>query len=194
MQRFYLICKHANLSKLGTWISLTNGLTTRSLARSSTAPCHLPGPPARPSAVARASRSHEPRASYPLGLVVGHQLIDGGCSGHLQQDWLGGAVGAGSRVTQGAGRRAPAPALALHADPGCHALGARLGQAGDVLRERQHLGVSLPLLRLVGRGVACQTQTERGGEGGPETRTRTASWSPGAGVKSLRGQKESLRG
>lgn len=101
---------------------------------------------AGPSAAADATLSHQSQASYPLGLVVGHQLIDGGGSGHLQQNWLGRGVRAGCHVTQRAGRGASALALALHADSGRHTLGARLGQARDVLREGQHLGVSFPLL------------------------------------------------
>jgi hypothetical protein len=103
--------------------------------------------------VVNASQSQESQASYPLGLVVGHQLIDGGCSGHLQQNWLSRGVRVGRHMTQGARWGTSSLALALHADSSCHALGARVWQASDVFWECQHLGVSFPLLRLIRWGV-----------------------------------------
>jgi hypothetical protein len=146
-------CKHAKLSKQGFWISWTKSLSllgfkrielnyTMSLSLATWKPC-----------VVNASQSQESQASYPLGLVVGHQLIDGGCSGHLQQNWLSRGVRVGRHMTQGARWGTSSLALALHADSSCHALGARVWQASDVFWECQHLGVSFPLLRLIRWGV-----------------------------------------
>lgn len=101
-------------------------------------------------------------APHPLGLVVGDQLVDGGRLGDLEQDGLSWRVGAGGDVAEGAGRGAAPTALALHPHAGRHALGARLGEAGDVLGEGEHLGVPLTLLRLVRGGVAWRRGEKRG--------------------------------
>lgn len=65
-----------------------------------------------------------PPASHPLGLVVGDQLVDGGCFGDLKQDGLCWCIRAGSDVAEGTGRGAAPAALALHPHTRCHALGA----------------------------------------------------------------------
>lgn len=113
--------------------------------------CHLgelpPKTATMPSCHPSCPLHHPQRAApHPLGLVVGDQLVEGGCFGDLQQDGLGWHVGARGDVAEWAGGGAAPAALALHPHTGRHALGARLGEAGDVLGECQHLGVPLPLL------------------------------------------------
>lgn len=75
------------------------------------------------------------RRANLVGLVVGHQLVDGGGLGDLQQDGLRllpALRRPGAHVTQVTGAGALALTGAVHADAGCHALGPRVQQAGDV--------------------------------------------------------------
>jgi len=75
-------------------------------------------------------------------------------------------------MAEWAGGGAAPTALALHPHASRHALGARLGEAGDVLGEGEHLGVPLTLLRLVRGGVAWGRGGEKGTRVGSEPSTR----------------------
>lgn len=87
-------------------------------------------------------------STHLVGLVIGHQLVDGRGLGDLKQDGLGllpALRRPRTHVTQVAGARALALTGAVHAHAGRHALGARVQQAGDVGRvgERPRLFVAL---------------------------------------------------
>lgn len=145
---FDLIRKHANLNTLGAPLSLIKRCSTLDCGVEQVLCFHyLPEPSVSPS--------------YPLGLVIGHQFIDGGRSGHFKQDWLGRGFRAGRHMTQRTRWGTSSLALALHSDSSCHTLGARVWQASDVFWECQHLGLSFPFFRLIRWGVACQTQKKK---------------------------------
>lgn len=87
-------------------------------------------------------------STHLVGLVVGHQLVDGRGLGDLQQDGLRllpALRRPRAHVTQVTGARALALTGAVHAHAGRHAFGARVQQAGDVGRvgERPRLLVAL---------------------------------------------------
>lgn len=72
-----------------------------------------------------------------VGLIVGHQFIDGCGLGDLQQDRLGllpPLRRPRAHVAEVTGTGALALAGAVHADAGCHALRTGVQQTGDVCR------------------------------------------------------------
>lgn len=67
--------------------------------------------------------------THLIGLIVGHQFIDGSSLGDLQQDGLGllpPLCRPRAHVAEVTGARALALAGAVHADAGCHALCTRV--------------------------------------------------------------------
>lgn len=84
-----------------------------------------------------------------VGLIVGHQLVDGRGLGDLQQDGLGllsPLRRPRAHVAEVTGARTLALAGAVHADAGCHALRTRVQQTGDVCRVGQRSGLLVALL------------------------------------------------
>lgn len=87
--------------------------------------------------------------THLIGLVVGHQLVDGRglCDAQKHRFRLLPPLRcSGAHVAEVAGARALALAAAFHAHAGCHALGARVQQAGDVGWVGQRPGLLVPLL------------------------------------------------
>lgn len=86
--------------------------------------------------------------THLVGLIVGHQFIDGCGLGDLQQDRLGLLPPlrcSRAHVTEVAGPRALALAGAVHTDAGSHALCTRVQQTGNVcgVGQRPRLLVAL---------------------------------------------------
>lgn len=101
--------------------------------------------------------------THLVGLVVGHQFVDGRGLGDLQEHGLRllPPLGrSGAHVAQVAGARALALAGAFHAHPRRHALGTSVQQTGDVGRVGQGPGLFVPLLRLLRGGVTCNTHLD----------------------------------
>lgn len=93
-----------------------------------------------------------------IGLIVGHQLVDGCSFGYLQQDglWLLPALHCSrAHVTEVTGARTLALAGAVHADASCHALCTCVQQTGDVCRVGERSGLLVALLWLLRRWVTC---------------------------------------
>lgn len=90
--------------------------------------------------------------AHLIGLVIGHQLVDG-CGFRDPQEHgfrlLPPLRSSGAHVAEVAGAWALAMAGAFHADPGRHALGTGVQQTGDVGRVGQSPGLFVPLLRLL---------------------------------------------
>lgn len=98
------------------------------------------------------------RKAHLIGLIVGHQLVDGSSLGDFQEDGFGllpALRRSWAHVAEVAGAGALTLAAAVHSDAGGHTFSACIQQAGYVGRIGESPGLFVSLFWLLWRRVTC---------------------------------------